>query len=1145
MFYIKICYKNKYRENNCSIETKSTKIKINSNTIDLYHEILFFKEINYEYGYLYFTIILYNNINSKEFKQTKIKISKLNLNKRQKVTMDYPNKSKFIFNYIISDNKDELDQFMKKAKEKRNSLLKTENIFSFLQNDSEINDDNINEENSSEKEENEKSPEKNKTESNIDKKEEEDLNEIKKINTNNSIQICNLKDDSKIDYSKIKLHTPENKIYLKPQIINNNTKENVLEKIYDTFCQGFFITSFPKSKGKIIENSKNYHSICGHITCGKLPAMEPEIIFKYPLKDSKDLELNNLCSSICFPSGIKVCYNQERRSNYKPFSSHIINQKGKKYYLSIYHFYHKIDNVTYNKLYSEHPLKIYLRNFGDNIYKTEEEKTNLEKVLEECQGLGFKEYVYIPYAIALVSKFPYINQMKIALDNIFIILTNHNNIFQKENKELYNLFQSIINDLIIYLIKVIPIPKINTSITFNLPFSKNQITILSPNKNNMINLIDTNFSILLKYFNINDILTIYTLILFEQKLLFIDNNYNRLYSVIESFLSLLYPIEWINTNIPIMSHQMTRYLQTFLPFINGISEDLFIKNAINALNENEDEVYEIYIVKGCIKCRKKEIENDDIPKIPDLINNKLLSELNDLKEIYSNLNDNDKIQYFKSINNIFSNIFMESNAIIFYDFMDFIFNINENNNNLDGEMLRKMIYKKYEKENFYFYNDLIDTQIFLYFINNIIYNKNEYTLFISMLRNIQEKYIISHSYNKPTKWKNIIRKIELKDIINYKKSTLFNIPIHLLNSSIDNSIKNNYIINYEKWSKINNDYLENKNEENLNISKLIIEEINSEYISNSDRIANNLLKINNNLFFDEKKYEKYILPINDDNQEEITKENSYIEGRASTLLNLKNIFQTKRKTRFISSNNVNSFYSLKNKYSTKLKNELELTDEEKENIKNNFKLTLKNLFEDNPNINVDECIQNVYYNIGRKILCEIIFQKGFKIIQIINDKCFLLLKKIFLNALISICNINENQEILDFAVKITQSGFFYCKESNNNILLIDELRNRLGNDYFMWIKKNFWNTWQNIENYFSINSFSAYCDIIKCELLFKLLRIKIDKEFINNYLKECLEEKMMLMQESYKNNKKKNKEYNELYVKTKIEIIKIVQQEEY
>ena len=1063
------------------------------------------------------------------------------MNKRQKVTMDYPNKSKFIFNYIISENKDELDHFMKKAKEKRKSLIGTENIFSFLQNDNENNNDNIKENNSSKQEKNIGNRLEKEKQNNIENR-EEDLNDIKRIKTNNSIQIYNLLDYSQIDYSKSQLLSAENITYLRPQI-------NSSEKIYDAFCQGFFISSFPKNKGKIIENSKNYHSICGHLICGKLPAMEPEIIYKYPLQDSQDLELNNLCSSICFPSGIKVCYNQESRNTYKSFATHIINQKGKKYYLCIYHFYHRIDTVTYNKLYSEHPLKIYLRNFGDNIYKSDEEKLDLEKDLEECQELGFKEFVYIPYSIVLVSKFPYINQMKQVLNNIFIILTNHNNILQNENQELNDVFKSIINDLIIYLIKIIPIPKLNTSITFNLPFSKNQIKILSPNKNNIRNLMQSNFSILLKYFNVNDILTIYALILYEQKLLFIDNNFNRIYSVIECFLSLLYPIEWINTNIPIMSHQMTRYLQTFLPFINGISEDLFIKNAINALNENEDEVYEIYIEKGNINCRKKDSENYDIPNIPAIIYKKLLSELNDLKEIYTNLNDNDKIQYSKPINNIFENIFMEANAVMFYDFMDFIFNINENNNKLDGEMLRKMIYKKYEKENLYFYLDLIDSQIFFYFINNIFFNKNEHSYFISMLKNIQEKYIISHSQNKPTKWKNIIRKIQMKDIINYKKSSLFNIPIHLQNSSFDNSIKNNYIINYEKWSKINNYNLDDKNEDNLNTSeKSINDEINSDYnsdyISISDRIAFELLDINNNLFPDENKYEKYIIPI-DDNQEIIINENSYIDGRSNTIIKSNNYFYNKRKIRYNSSNNLQKFTNLKSQYTINLKNELELSDEEKENIKENYKITLKNLFEDNPNISIDECIKNVYYNIGRKILCEVIFQKGFKIIQIMNDKCFLLLKKIFLSALISICNINENQEILDFAVKITQAGFCYCKESNNNILLIDELRNRLGKDYFMWIKKSFWNTWQNIENYFVINNYSVYCDIIKCELLFKLLRIKIDKQFIINYLKGCLEEKMMLMQELNKNIENKNKEYNDLYIKTKIEIIKIIQLEEY
>ena len=248
----------------------------------------------------------------------------------------------------------------------------------------------------------------------------------------------------------------------------------------------------------------------------------------------------------------------------------------------------------------------------------------------------------------------------------------------------------------------------------------------------------------------------------------------------------------------------------------------------------------------------------------------------------------------------------------------------------------------------------------------------------------------------------------------------------------------------------------------------------------------------------------------------------------------------------ISSKNVQAYYSTqKSKYLLNLKNGLELTDEEKHNIQNNFNITLTKLFEDNYDVPIDECIRNVYYNIGRNILCKIVFHQGFRITQIMNDKCFLLIKKIFLNALISICNINENQEILDFAVKITQSSFYYCKESNNNILLIDELRSRLGKDYFMWIKKSFWNNWQNIENYFAINNYSVYCDIIKCEFLFKLLRIKIDKDFIINYLKECLEEKMILMKESINNNKNKTENYNDLYLKTKIEIIKIIELEEY
>ena len=42
--------------------------------------------------------------------------------------------------------------------------------------------------------------------------------------------------------------------------------------------------------------------------------------------------------------------------------------------------------------------------------------------------------------------------------------------------------------------------------------------------------------------------------LFENKLLFIDKDNNRLSTIITSFINILYPIDWVNTNIPIMRY---------------------------------------------------------------------------------------------------------------------------------------------------------------------------------------------------------------------------------------------------------------------------------------------------------------------------------------------------------------------------------------------------------------------------------------------------------------------------------------------------------------------------------------------------------------------------------------------------------------
>ena len=1107
----------------------------------------------------------------KRIKEIIINLTELLYDKKHLLTLNFPFKCKLKLNYIISNNDKDLSSFIKEAKEKKvKKKYSNSNIFGFF-NEKLENKNFFGELDSEEGEEDNESVQSSESESeNIESDDEDTSLSLKSIKTpqirrsksqyykkKNLINLNknniknninnNIKKENNINIIKNEIDNKENAIDIKE---NNKLEENTeskyneinrLKTVYikrpnndivninnfeknkikpkeialketnidltkpenqniNTFCNGFLLVSFPYNNAKIIENSKIYRSICGHLICSKLPAMESVIIYKYPIKDSPNLELNNFCASICFPTGIKVCYNQDRRTTYKSFCTNIVNDKGEKYYMTVFHFYHKMDTLTYNKKYTDTSLKNYLRKFGDNIYHTQEEKEKLEKDLEECQELGFREFVYIPYALALISKYPYIDQMKEVLNNIFKIITNYEGILNNNNL----IEKSFLNDLISYLIDGIPIPIPNSCILFNLPFTSKKINIESPYKNNLTNISNLNYGNILKFFSIENILIIYRLMLFEQKLLFIDKDYNRLCSIMQSFIDLLYPIEWVNTLIPVMSEQMTRYLQTFLPFINGISEDLLNNNASNALKEAEEGVFQIFIIKGLIKLSK---ENDDIftgvPRLPEQIYKKLYNELKSLKDLYDKLDKNKVELYSENINHVFKNIFLESSSIMLYDFMDFIFNIENNYTIFNFDLI---IHRKKEKDA-EFYKELSETQIFQNFIQNMINNKNNFALFINTIKNVREKYIIDIDKKKGVKWKNSMeRKVQLKDI--QTKTSLFSLPNHLIKTSLDNTIKYIFKIEKDSWTKINNNYI-NKNE--------------NEYISESNRISNNINIIDEKLYKSQNEIVRFIIP------EEI-----YNNQKES-----KDYINDLEKPKAIYIKNANNL----NKHN--LRNELYLNEEEKEEMKENFKKIILSLLKNESNISIDQYLTFVYTTAGRNILSKLIYKKGFKVVKKIKEECFISLTKLCLNALISICNINENEETLDFAVKITQSAFCFCKENDGNLYLIDELRSKLGKDYFMWIKQSFWNTWQNIENYFGINDYRSYCDVLKFDFIFKFLRLKIDKEFIFKYLKYSLEEKMNLLLENEASNDDLVKKYSDLYNNTKNDFITIIDSENY
>ena len=577
----------------------------------------------------------------------------------------------------------------------------------------------------------------------------------RKFSTDNRLINNNLKNKynlSQEDNIKTQLNEiQKKKEYYKKEYINIDpiNYSSYLQKIKiskweserETFCEGFFLASFPYTKGEVIENSQSFPSPCGHKQCSTFPAMKPEIIMRYPLNDTKNLELNNLAATICFPTGIKVCYNEEEpTSMIDDYLTSITNQKGERYYMMTYHFYQKINNNEYTKIYEMHPLKNHLMKFGDSYLTLSEEGftekiiKKVQETLELCQELGFRDYVYVPFCLSIISKYPYAYEMTRCLQSIL-------NVMSEEEIIGHSKMNFKLNDLIMYLINSIPIPiEKNTRVKFYIPFFDKGITLKCP-KIDEINLVNINYMRLIELFPIDTFLTIIRILLFEKKILFIDEDYTRLSEVTDAFISLLYPFKWVHTYIPIMSDQMLKYLETFLPFLNGIHSSLmplvsqlFIESEI----EDNEDVFLIYNKDGKIdlsstlKKKKKKVSKyiqSNIPLLPISIEKKIKNKLIEIKENYNNFlkipiskysketEPLDISKFNKDIREAFIGMFVD----MFKDYPKYMCLLDS-----DVVFNKNSFMKSVEKQDTNFYNEFLDTQIFQQFTQYVFTNECDY-----------------------------------------------------------------------------------------------------------------------------------------------------------------------------------------------------------------------------------------------------------------------------------------------------------------------------------------------------------------------------------------------------------------------------------
>ena len=550
----------------------------------------------------------------------------------------------------------------------------------------------------------------NKSKTNITNK---DINEKNKLNikSNNEKNLNDKPDqivntDSNIQpSSNIDLSKEKNEIILSKKLIDNEVEN-------DTFCFAFFISSFNIKNPKMIEKSDELVADCGHMFCSSLQAIVPEIYSRYPEKDTNDFEISDLGASICFPNGIKICFekNEMHINGLKYYSSILTNQAGKRYFMFTYHLYYKYS-------YEE-----FMKNciFGESFNKTLLKAMNIK-------------YIYIPFCICLLSKYPYFNQIEKCLESLRFTITNH-----KSNiDEIYN--------LLIYLTKSIPIPQVGTKINFPLPYYPYLISINQPIYKDYLFLGDDP-SIILEYFSVEEIITILRLLLFEQKILLIGNNYDILSKIIYNFYLLLYPMQWVHTIIPIMTEKMIKYLESFLPFFNGMHISLY-ELASGICSNIKENIFIFDINK----------HNFELNTFPSLNSKNVIKKINELlpsfpKNVEKNLNFGlgvakaylDKTNSRKKENednfgmNVkIKEVFIQAFIELFYDYKNYLTVI-------DGKPIfniKAMLDKK-PKSDSKFYKELTETQLFQVFIQNSSVNKKENIFFeeqLSIYENLKDK----------------------------------------------------------------------------------------------------------------------------------------------------------------------------------------------------------------------------------------------------------------------------------------------------------------------------------------------------------------------------------------------------------------------
>ena len=216
-------------------------------------------------------------------------------------------------------------------------------------------------------------------------------------------------------------------IHLEKPELKEIFEENIIE------C--FLASGLSKTK-KIINKSESYKPQCNHKNCELFPSYNSEVFFRIQKSKSIFEEIDsNLITNLIFPSGIKICFEQnilinnliKKRKSLQfrkaDYSFNVLTDlQGNRYYIYSIIFFIKFELKEFFEFYNEY---IDIKDLNKNN-------------------------IFVPFSFSIISKFFDINKFNIILNDLYISFNTNELNTENFDKEL------------IHLLYEIPIPPINS-----------------------------------------------------------------------------------------------------------------------------------------------------------------------------------------------------------------------------------------------------------------------------------------------------------------------------------------------------------------------------------------------------------------------------------------------------------------------------------------------------------------------------------------------------------------------------------------------------------------------------------------------------------------------------------------------------------